>query len=48
MQKMGLNEIRSKFLNFFESKGHLVQPSYPLVQQNDKSLLLINAGMAPL
>ena len=48
MQKMGLNEIRSKFLNFFESKGHLVQPSYPLVPQNDKSLLLINAGMAPL
>lgn len=48
MQSIGLNEIRSKFLNFFESKGHLVQPSYPLVPQNDKSLLLINAGMAPL
>ncbi|CEO22014.1 alanine--tRNA ligase [Paraclostridium sordellii] len=48
MQKMGLNEIRSKFLNFFESKGHLVQPSYSLVPHNDKSLLLINAGMAPL
>ncbi len=48
MQQMGLNEIRSKFLNFFESKGHLVQPSYSLVPQNDKSLLLINAGMAPL
>ncbi|GAA0698917.1 alanine--tRNA ligase [Paraclostridium ghonii] len=48
MQKMGLNEIRSKFLQFFESKGHLVQPSYSLVPHNDKSLLLINAGMAPL
>ncbi len=48
MQSLGLNEIRSKFLNFFESKGHLVQPSYSLVPQNDKSLLLINAGMAPL
>ncbi|WP_250674602.1 alanine--tRNA ligase [Paraclostridium ghonii] len=48
MQKMGLNEIRSKFLQFFESKGHLVQPSYSLVPRNDKSLLLINAGMAPL
>ncbi|WP_195939725.1 alanine--tRNA ligase [Romboutsia sp. 1001713B170131_170501_G6] len=48
MQPMGLNEIRSKFLNFFESKGHLIQPSYSLVPQNDKSLLLINAGMAPL
>ena len=48
MQKMGLNEIRSKFLKFFESKGHLVQPSYSLVPRNDKSLLLINAGMAPL
>ena len=48
MKKMGLNEIRSKFLNFFESKGHLVQPSYSLVPHNDKSLLLINAGMAPL
>ena len=48
MQKMGLNEIRSKFLKFFESKGQLVQPSYSLVPRNDKSLLLINAGMAPL
>lgn len=48
MQKMGLNEIRSKFLNFFKEKGHLVQPSYSLVPHNDNSLLLINAGMAPL
>ncbi|MCT4565382.1 MAG: alanine--tRNA ligase [Maledivibacter sp.] len=48
MEKMGLNEIRSKFLKFFESKGHHVRPSYPLVPEKDKSLLLINAGMAPL
>lgn len=48
MKKMGLNEIRSKFLNFFESKNHLAVGSYPLVPQNDKSLLLVNAGMAPL
>lgn len=48
MQKMGLNEIRSKFLNFFKEKGHLVQQSYSLVPHNDNSLLLINAGMAPL
>ncbi len=48
MKKMGLNEIRSKFLEFFESKDHLVQSSYSLVPQNDKSLLLIAAGMAPL
>jgi len=48
MQKMGLNEIRQKFLDFFESKDHYVESSYPLVPQNDKSLLLINAGMAPL
>ncbi len=48
MNKMGLNEIRKKFLDFFESKDHHVEASYPLVPQNDKSLLLINAGMAPL
>lgn len=48
MQKMGLNEIRSKFLSFFEEKGHLAHPSFPLVPLNDKSLLLINSGMAPL
>ena len=48
MQKLGLNEIREKFLSFFESKGHLRLPSFPLVPQNDASLLLINAGMAPL
>lgn len=48
MQSLGLNEIREKYLAFFESKGHLRLPSFPLVPQNDASLLLINAGMAPL
>ncbi len=48
MEKLGLNEIRERFLRFFESKGHLRIQSYPLVPQNDNSLLLINAGMAPL
>ncbi len=48
MKKTGLNEIREKYLSFFESKGHLRLPSFPLVPQNDASLLLINAGMAPL
>ena len=48
MQWMGLNEIREKYLSFFESKGHLRMPSFSLVPQSDKSLLLINAGMAPL
>lgn len=48
MQKLGLNEIREKYLSFFESKGHLRLPSFPLVPQSDASLLLINAGMAPL
>lgn len=48
MQWMGLNEIREKYLSFFESKGHLRAPSFSLVPQGDKSLLLINSGMAPL
>lgn len=48
MQNLGLNEIREKYLAFFESKEHLRLPSFPLVPQNDASLLLINAGMAPL
>lgn len=48
MEWMGLNEIREKYLSFFESKGHLRAPSFSLVPQGDKSLLLINAGMAPL
>ena len=48
MQYTGLNELREKFLAFFESKDHLRLPSFPLVPQGDNSLLLINAGMAPL
>ncbi|WP_302488364.1 alanine--tRNA ligase [uncultured Eubacterium sp.] len=48
MKKYGLNELRQLFLDFFESKGHLVKSSYSLVPHNDNSLLLINAGMAPL
>lgn len=48
MHYMGLNEIREKFLEFFESKGHLRLPSFSLIPQGDKSLLLINSGMAPL
>lgn len=48
MRKMGLNEIRKQFLDFFESKGHYIRPSYSLIPEEDKSLLLINAGMAPL
>ena len=44
----GLNELREMFLTFFESKGHLRLPSFPLVPENDPSLLLINAGMAPM
>ncbi len=48
MKKYGLNELRQMFLDFFESKDHLVRGSYSLVPHNDNSLLLINAGMAPL
>lgn len=48
MKSYGLNELRKKYLEFFESKGHLALPSFSLVPENDKSLLLINAGMAPL
>jgi alanyl-tRNA synthetase len=48
MKQMGLNEIREAYLEFFESKNHLRIPSFSLVPKNDKSLLLINAGMAPL
>ena len=44
----GVNELREMFLKFFESKGHLRLPSFPLVPQNDKSILLINAGMTPM
>lgn len=45
---MKVNEIRKAYLKFFETKGHYIQESFPLVPINDKSLLLINAGMAPL
>lgn len=48
MEKLGLNEIREKYLSFFESKGHLRLPSFSLVPQKDPSILLINAGMTPL
>lgn len=48
MQWTKLNDIREKYLEFFESKGHLRLPSFPLIPQGDKSLLLINAGMAPM
>ena len=48
MQKLGLNEIRERFLSFFESKEHLRLPSFSLVPKNDPSVLLINAGMTPL
>ena len=48
MKYMGVNQIRESYLSFFESKGHLRLPSFSLVPKNDKSLLLINAGMAPL
>ena len=48
MKPLGLNEIREKYLSFFESKEHLRLPSSPLVPQKDASLLLINSGMAPL
>ena len=48
MKPYGLNELRKMYLDFFESKGHLVMKSFSLIPQNDKSLLLINAGMAPL
>ena len=48
MQPYGVNELRKMFLEFFESKGHLAMKSFSLVPHNDKSLLLINSGMAPL
>jgi len=48
LEKYGVNQLRQMFLDFFESKGHLVMKSFSLVPHNDKSLLLINAGMAPL
>ena len=48
MKKFGVNELREKFLSFFETKGHLRLPSFSLIPQNDPSLLLINSGMAPM
>jgi alanyl-tRNA synthetase len=45
---LGLNELRERYLSFFEGKGHLRMQSFPLIPQNDRSLLLINSGMAPL
>lgn len=48
MKKLGLNEIREKFKNFYVEKGHYSAPSASLIPKNDKSLLIINSGMAPL
>ena len=48
MEWTGLNELREKYLSFFESKGHLRLDSFSLIPNNDKSLLLINSGMAPM
>ena len=48
MEWTGLNELREKYLEFFESKSHLRLPSFSLIPQGDKSLLLINAGMSPM
>ncbi|MCQ2430908.1 MAG: alanine--tRNA ligase, partial [Clostridia bacterium] len=48
MEWTSLNDLREKFLSFFESKGHLRLPSFPLIPHNDPSLLLINSGMAPM
>ncbi|AEE96543.1 alanine--tRNA ligase [Mahella australiensis] len=48
MERLKVDDIRDRFLHFFESKGHLILPSFPLIPKNDKSLLLINSGMAPL
>lgn len=48
MKWTSLNDLREMYLAFFESKGHLRLPSFPLIPQNDKSLLLINAGMTPM
>ena len=48
MEKLGLNEIRKRFLDFYESKDHYVGKSASLIPKNDKSILIINSGMAPL
>ena len=48
MEWTSLNDLREKYLEFFESKGHLRLESFSLIPNNDKSLLLINSGMAPM
>jgi hypothetical protein len=48
MKWTGLNELREMYLSYFESKGHLRLPSFPLIPKDDNSLLLINSGMAPM
>ena len=48
MKNIGLHKMRREFLQFFKEKNHLIMPSFSLVPKKDKSLLLINAGMAPL
>ena len=48
MQWTGFNDLREKYLSFFESNGHLRLPSFPLIPKEDNSLLLINSGMAPM
>lgn len=48
MQWTGLNELREKYLHYFETKDHLRLGSFPLVPKDDPSLLLINSGMAPM
>ena len=48
MKKLGLNEIRDLFLNFYERKEHFRRQSFSLIPKSDKSLLIINSGMAPL
>lgn len=48
MEWTSVNDLREKYLSFFEGKGHMRLPSFPLVPQGDPSLLLINSGMAPM
>ena len=48
MKPFGVNDLREMYLKFFETKGHLRLPSFSLIPKNDKSLLLINAGMSPM
>ena len=48
MEKLGLNEIRKRFLDFYATKEHYVGKSASLIPRNDKSILIINSGMAPL